>query len=61
MHREAERQVFPPQVQSLVKAKSALEAATEGRDIGRRTEQDVSGAQQRQYAAELELVRGRAD
>jgi outer membrane protein len=49
------------QEQALVSAKSALEATTEGRDVGTRTELDVLDAQQRLYAAELDLVQGRAD
>lgn len=49
------------QEQALVSAKSALEATTEGRDVGTRTALDVLDAQQRLYAAELDLVQGRAD
>jgi outer membrane protein len=49
------------QEQALVSAKSALEATTQGRDVGTRTELDVLDAQQRLYAAELDLVQGRAD
>jgi outer membrane protein len=49
------------QEQALVSARSALEATTEGRDVGTRTELDVLDAQQRLNAAELELVQGRAD
>lgn len=49
------------QEQALLSARSALEATTRGRDVGTRTELDVLDAQQRLYAAELELVQGRAD
>jgi outer membrane protein len=49
------------QEQALVSAKSALEATTQGRDVGTRTELDVLDAQQRLNAAELDLVQGRAD
>lgn len=49
------------QEQALVSARSALEATTEGRDVGTRTELDVLDAQQRLYATELDLVQGRAD
>lgn len=49
------------QEQALVSAKSALEATTEGRDVGTRTELDVLDAHQRVYAAELDLVQGRAE
>lgn len=49
------------QEQALVSARSALEATTRGRDVGTRTALDVLDAQQRLYAAELDLVQGRAD
>jgi outer membrane protein len=47
--------------QALVSARSALEATTLGRDVGTRTELDVLDAQQRMYAAELDLVQARVD
>ncbi len=47
--------------QSLVSARTALEATTLGRDVGTRTELDVLDAQQRAFAAELELVQMRLD
>ncbi len=47
--------------QALASARSALDATTRGRDVGTRTALDVLDAQQRLYAAELELVQGRAD
>jgi outer membrane protein len=49
------------QEQALVSARSALEATVSGRDVGTRTQPDVLDAQQRLYAAELDLVQGRAD
>jgi outer membrane protein len=49
------------QEQALASARSALEATTQGRDVGTRTELDVLDAQQRLHAAELDLVQGRAD
>lgn len=47
--------------QTLVSARSALEATTLGRDVGTRTELDVLDAQQRAFAAELDLVQVRVD
>lgn len=47
--------------QALVSARSALDATTLGRDVGTRTELDVLDAQQRMYAAELDLVQARVD
>lgn len=47
--------------QSLQSARSALEATTQGRDVGTRTALDVLDAQQRLFVAELDLVQGRAD
>jgi outer membrane protein len=47
--------------QALVSARSALEATTLGRDVGTRTGLDVLDAQQRVYAAELDLVQARVD
>ena len=47
--------------QALVSARSALEATTLGRDVGTRTELDVLDAQQRAFAAELDLVQARVD
>ena len=49
------------QEQALTSAMSALEATTAGRDVGTRTALDVLDAQQRLFAAELDLVQGRAD
>ncbi|WP_028103904.1 TolC family outer membrane protein [Pseudoduganella violaceinigra] len=49
------------QEQALQSARSALEATTRGRDVGTRTALDVLDAQQRLFAAELDLVQGRAD
>jgi len=49
------------QEQALASARSALDATTRGRDVGTRTALDVLDAQQRLYAAELDLVQGRAD
>jgi outer membrane protein len=49
------------QEQALQSARSALEATTQGRDVGTRTALDVLDAQQRLFAAELDLVQGRAD
>ncbi|MES2149337.1 MAG: TolC family outer membrane protein [Pseudomonadota bacterium] len=49
------------QEQALASARSALDATTRGRDVGTRTALDVLDAQQRLFAAELELVEGRAD
>jgi outer membrane protein len=47
--------------QSLTSARSALAATTLGRDVGTRTEPDVLDAQQRVFAAELDLVQARLD
>ena len=47
--------------QALVSARSALEATTLGRDVGTRTEPDVLDAQQRTFAAELDLIQARVD
>jgi outer membrane protein len=49
------------QQQALASARSALDATTQGRDVGTRTALDVLDAQQRLFAAELELVQGRTD
>jgi outer membrane protein len=47
--------------QSLLSARKALEATTMGRDVGTRTELDVLEAQQRAFAAELDLINARLD
>ncbi|HSW18057.1 MAG TPA: TolC family outer membrane protein [Ramlibacter sp.] len=47
--------------QSLVSARTALEATTLGRDVGTRTELDVLDVQQRAFAAELDLTQARFD
>jgi len=47
--------------QSLVSARTALEATTLGRDVGTRTELDVLDAQQRVFSAELDLAQARFD
>lgn len=47
--------------QALVSARSALEATVLGRDVGTRTELDVLDAQQRMYAADLDLVQAQVD
>ena len=47
--------------QSLLSARSALEATTLGRDVGTRTELDVLDVQQRAFAAELDLTQARFD
>lgn len=47
--------------QSLVSARSALQATSLGRDVGTRTALDVLDAEQRVAAAERELVQARAD
>ncbi|MDN3922930.1 TolC family outer membrane protein [Roseateles violae] len=47
--------------QSLLSARTALEATTLGRDVGTRTELDVLDVQQRAFAAEFELVQARLD
>jgi outer membrane protein len=49
------------QEQALLSARSALDATTQGRDVGTRTALDVLDAQQRLFAAELDLVQGRSD
>lgn len=47
--------------QSLASTRTALEATTLGRDVGTRTELDVLDAQQRMYAAQLDLAQARHD
>jgi outer membrane protein len=47
--------------QSLLSARTALEATTLGRDVGSRTELDVLDAQQRVYSTQLELAQARND
>jgi outer membrane protein len=47
--------------QSLVSARTALEATSLGRDVGTRTELDVLDAQQRAFAADFDLVQARLD
>lgn len=47
--------------QSLASTRTALEATTLGRDVGTRTELDVLDAQQRMYAAQLDLAQARND
>ena len=47
--------------QSLTSARSALAATILGRDVGARTEPDVLDAQQRVFAAELDVVQARLD
>lgn len=47
--------------QSLLSARTALEATTLGRDVGTRTELDVLDAQQRAFAAEFDLAQARLD
>ena len=47
--------------QSLASARTALEATVLGRDVGTRTEPDVLDAQQRVYAAQLDLAQARND
>jgi len=47
--------------QSLISARSALDATTLGRDVGTRTELDVLDAQQRAFAAEFDVVQARLD
>jgi outer membrane protein len=49
------------QEQALVSARSALDATSQGRDVGTRTALDVLDAQQRLFAAQLELMQGRVD
>jgi outer membrane protein len=47
--------------QSVLSARTALEATTLGRDVGSRTELDVLDAQQRLFAAQLDLAQARND
>ena len=47
--------------QSVRSAQTALEATTLGRDVGTRTELDVLDAQQRLFAAQLDLAQARND
>lgn len=47
--------------QSVLSAQTALEATTLGRDVGARTELDVLDAQQRLFAAQLDLAQARND
>lgn len=47
--------------QSLLSARTALEATTLGRDVGNRTELDVLDAQQRVHSAERDLAQARND
>jgi outer membrane protein len=47
--------------QSVLSAKTALEATTLGRDVGSRTELDVLDAQQRLFATQLDLAQARHD
>lgn len=47
--------------QSVLSARTALEATTLGRDLGTRTELDVLDAQQRLYTAELDLAQAKND
>jgi len=47
--------------QSVRSAQTALEATTLGRDLGTRTELDVLDAQQRLFAAQLDLAQARHD
>ncbi|MBT2324677.1 TolC family outer membrane protein [Variovorax paradoxus] len=47
--------------QSVLSARTALEATTLGRDVGSRTEVDVLDAQQRLFAAELDLAQATND
>ena len=47
--------------QSVLSARTALEATTLGRDVGTRTELDVLDAQQRLYTAELDLAQANND
>jgi len=49
------------QEQAVASARSAMEATSQGRDVGTRTALDVLDAQQRYYAAQLELVQGRVE
>ena len=47
--------------QSLLSARTALEATTLGRDLGSRTELDVLDAQQRLFSTQLDLAQARND
>jgi len=47
--------------QSVLSARTALEATTLGRDVGTRTELDVLDAQQRLFSAQLDLAQARND
>lgn len=47
--------------QSVLSAQTALDATTLGRDLGTRTELDVLDAQQRLFAAQLDLAQARND
>lgn len=47
--------------QSVLSARTALEATIAGRDQGTRTELDVLDAQQHAYSTELDLAQGRHD
>ena len=47
--------------QSVLSARTALEATTLGRDVGTRTELDVLDAQQRLFTAQLDLAQARND
>lgn len=47
--------------QSVLSARTALEATTLGRDLGSRTEVDVLDAQQRLFTAQLDLAQARSD
>jgi outer membrane protein len=47
--------------QSLVSARTSLEATTLGRDVGTRTTLDVLDAQQRVFATQLDLAKARYD
>lgn len=48
-------------VQQVRSAETALQATTLGRDVGTRTELDVLDAQQRLFAAQLDLAQARTD
>ena len=47
--------------QSVLSARTALEATTLGRDVGSRTELDVLDAQQRLFTAQLDLAQAKSD
>jgi outer membrane protein len=47
--------------QAVTSAQTALDATTLGRDVGSRTELDVLDAQQRLFAAQLDLAQARND